>query len=786
MRYYQIPENLAEEIDRLEDEITGFKRDTIHPTKFKAFRVSFGIYQQRTENTYMLRIRCTAGGATPEQLIKVAELAKRYGKSLIHLTTRQEMQLHDIYLEDAPKILRELMTVGLSSRGGGGNTVRNIMASYDSGINPDEIFDVNPYAIALSSRLISEPDSWNLPRKFKISFSCLASDNALAVFNDLGFIARMKEGTKGFQVYAAGGMGCRPRIAHLLHDFIPDDKVYHVCAALKQLFLKYGNRKNKNANRLRFLWDELGETTFIDLYRETFDKLKDDPGLALETFDIVKKDSVTGIKPVGMFSETFIAWTSRYVSQQKQPGLKHIMVPINLGDLKADDAIKLGRLLRPFGENVLRFTMNQNISIRNIPEAYLGSIFEGILEIESLSHLPELYGNMVVCAGADTCTQGICLPRKATPVIQKYLLGSNRSFNLPPDFQINISGCPNACGQHHIGDLGFYGRVARNRGRAYPAFYVLAGTETSPQKPRFADKIGWIPSKDLPAAIFDILNAYNKRVDQFPDFTDYIHSGGREEIASICKTYNRNVPTFEENDSYFFDWGAPSIFTTTRMGHGECSAGIYDMIEVEMKSIQANQKQLVQALPAAEIQSTVWNLVYSAANMLLVTRGIDPQSEDEIFQRYLEHFFDTGLIPDRYRETVLLAKDRNLKALEQKKEDAFQLGDEMIRLYHLMDNSLSFPGEKETSAVDGPAPMAGETDKDKVIAPKDFRGVACPMNFVKTKLELSRIQSGQRLEIWLDDGEPIDNVPRSVTSEGHRIISKERTENYWTVVIEKA
>jgi sulfite reductase (ferredoxin) len=791
MRFYQIPAILAEEINQLEVNIAKFKSGEIHPIKFRAFRVPFGIYEQRTENTFMLRIRCTAGGATPSQLIKVAELANKYGKPLIHLTTRQEIQLHDIELDDSPEILRKLMTAGLSSRGGGGNTVRNIMASYDSGINPNEVFDVSPYAIALGSRMMSESDSWTLPRKFKISFSSLASDNALAVLNDLGYIARIKDGIKGFQVYTAGGMGARSRIAHLLHDFISEDKVNHVCTALKRLYLKHGNRKNKNANRLRFLWEELGERQFLNIYRETFDKISGDDGLVLEKIDIANTDTVTGIKPVRILSDAFKAWASRYVSDQKQPGLKSIMVPINLGDLNSEDAIKLGRLLEPFGENVLRFTMNQNINIRNIPEAYLGNIFEGILEIETLSYLPEVYGNMIACAGADTCMLGICLPRKVTPVIQKYLLGSNSEFNLPPSFKINISGCPNACGQHPIADLGFFGRTARNKGRAYPAFYVMAGAVLSGPKPRFADKIGWIPSKDMPAAIFDILNLYNEKIDQFPVFAEYVDNGGRGEIAAICEKYSNNVPVFEEHKNYFFDWGSTSIFTTTKMSHGECSAGIYDMIDVEMKAIKTNQKQLEQSSTPAKTQSALWNIVYSAANMLLVARGIDPRNEEEAFDRYIKHFIDSGLVANRYKKIVLLAKNKDHKSLVEKKDQVIELGEVMIRLYHRMDNSLRFPGENEmsTQACSFPkalVPKASETVKDEVFTTKDFRGVVCPINFVKTKLALSRIPTGERLEIWLDDGESINSVPRSAIREGHRIISERKVDNYWTVVIEKA
>ncbi|MCP4751414.1 MAG: sulfite reductase subunit beta (hemoprotein) [Proteobacteria bacterium] len=790
MKFYHLPDDSAAEINQLEKAVVEFKEGKIHPVKFRTIRVPFGVYEQRTENTFMMRIRCTGGGATPRQLTKVGELAKRYGKPVVHITTRQEMQLHDLELEDVPAIMRELLEVGLSSRGGGGNTVRNIMASYDSGINPAEAFDVGPHAIALGSRLIAETDSWNLPRKFKISFSSLETDNSLASVNDLGYIARIVDGVRGFRVLVAGGMGCRPRIAHLLHDFVDEDHVYHVCAALKRLFLKYGNRKNKNANRLRFLWDELGEAKFMDLYREEFDRIKDDSILRLELNRIENEPTASGISPINTCFKAFETWKSRYVSDQTQPGLRCIMIPVNLGDLNADDAARLGRLLEPFGENVLRFTMRQNIHIRNIPEEYLGHIYEGIQEMETLSHLPEVFGNMVACAGADTCTQGVCLSRGVAPILQKQLLGTPAIFDLPSDVAINISGCPNACGQHFVGDLGFFGRIARKNGRVYPAYWVLGGARASGADPRFADKAGWIPARKLPVVIQEILEAYRLKKNRFSSFAEYFDQGGQEEMAAICERSNGDVPSAEENGSYYFDWGATSTFSTTRMGHGECSAGIYDMIEVDMQTIKANRSRVESSKNQGETKTALWDMVLSASSMLLVTRGLDPTTNREIFQQYIKHFIDTRLIPETFREIVLAADKKDYPTLEKRKTEIFELGDGMIRLYHSMDNSLRFPGETDildaSSIAVCPAPGTTTPKKDETIRFKDFLGVACPMNFVKTKLELAKMDSQQRLEIWLDDGEPIDNVPRSVVSEGHRVVSKRKVGNHWSVVIEKA
>ena len=261
--FYTIPDSLKTEIDELESKIQQFQNGRLEAAALKVHRVPFGVYEQRKDNTYMVRIRCAGGAMTPAQLRLVAELSQRHGADTLHITTRQELQIHDVELDKVVPIMRQLLPAGLSTRGGGGNTVRNITASVDSGVAADEVFDVSPYAFALTSRLVSEPDSWLLPRKYKIAFSNSSRDTARAAFNDLGFIARTRNGVKGFEVYVAGGMGTKPQAGHRLHEFVADSEVYLIAEAVKRIFNQHGNRKNRHAARLRFLWNRLGEAGFL-------------------------------------------------------------------------------------------------------------------------------------------------------------------------------------------------------------------------------------------------------------------------------------------------------------------------------------------------------------------------------------------------------------------------------------------------------------------------------------------------------------------------------------------
>ncbi len=233
MKTYEIPSDIQSEINGFSTKIESYRSGEINPVKFKGIRVGQGVYEQRKDDTYMQRVRCAGGVITPAQLRRVSELSESYGADHFHVTTRQDVQLHYVSLESTPKVYEELVEVGLSPRGGGGNTVRNIMSSPDSGWSATEEFDVLPYVQALTSRMVAEDDSWNLPRKFKIAFSNSDEDNCEATITCLGFIATHKEGRQGFKVYVGGGMGAKPMVAPLIWDFIEADEVYSLTKAIK-------------------------------------------------------------------------------------------------------------------------------------------------------------------------------------------------------------------------------------------------------------------------------------------------------------------------------------------------------------------------------------------------------------------------------------------------------------------------------------------------------------------------------------------------------------------------
>lgn len=774
---YTIPNTLKPEIEAFSRQITDFQSGTIEPVKFKAIRVPMGIYEQRNNGTYMVRARCAAGVISPAQLLGVARIAAKHGCEPIHFTTRQELQFHNVRLEQTSAILAELYNLDLSSRGGGGNTVRNIMASEDAGIAADERFDVTPYAIALTNTLIAEPDSWSLPRKYKIAFAGNESDNANALFNDLGFLATTFNGENGFKVFLGGGLGSKPSAGHLLFDFLPASDILYVAEAVKQLFSEHGNRRNRHKARIRYIFYKLGVEKVFELFHGYFNQLKQEGNYPLN----LPKMPDTKNQPSRLARDensVFNLWVKRYVNEQRQQGLYSVEIPFEHGMTDSQTLAKLAEFLVPFGVDCLRLTMRQNILLRNIPGDRLSGLFQLFNELGREINSPRILNNLVACTGADTCRLGICLSKGASNAIKSRLSTLDKlTLDKVSDFRINLSGCPNSCGQHQIANLGFYGRASRND-RLYPAYYVTLGGQSGDGKACLGETFGQISARDLPAFTAELIDQYAAKKEDYADFDSYLQAGGKKEIGQLLKKYDQ-VPSFEEDKNYYFDWGAQELFSLTGKGQAECSAGMFDMIDFDRDFILELQKKIKESSPETATSQLLYEVVFHASRMLLVTRGIEPQSRDEVFSAFTDDFIREGYVDAKFSAVVQLALKNQEGNFQEYRELIFELASSVIELYNSMDDSLQFKVKPITPKTES---LEKEV-KEKLF--KDFRGVACPMNFVKTKIELAQMHSGEFLEILLDDGAPINNVPGSVRGEGHDVSEVKNVENYWSVLIRK-
>lgn len=771
MKYYKIPESVREDIAHLSELLDKFG-DGAAP-EVKAFRVPFGIYEQRKTDSYMIRLRCPGGLIGHSELLRIVDITEKSNINSLHITTRQELQIHDVNRNDIIGILSDLANEGLSSKGGGGNTVRNITSSYDSGLNVNEAFDVNPYVIALTDRMIEEEDSYLLPRKYKIAFSSADDDKANAGLSDLGFIAKVRDNVKGFKVYIAGGLGGKPVTSLVLFDFIEAGEVYNISKALKNLFFKYGNRKNKHAARIRFLRYTFGDDGFLEKFHYEYNLVKKEKHKELEVNEIRYTDNYeSGSNHNSENDEGFNQWKSRFTTEQKQNGYYIVIIPVSNGFFSNEYARIIALTAGKFGEHTIRFTPRQNIALCNIPGNGLIDIYMSLKGIIKEVNSPLLENNILSCAGASTCQLGICLSRGLSDSIRNEVshLESSIADKLSA-ININISGCPNSCGQHQAGDIGLSGKGIRNNGKLYPAYSVFWGSTVNSEKTILGKAVFDLPAKNVPVFIKDILLLFYKSGQT--DFRSYIESLSEDDVKGIVQKYSK-VPDFESDPSFYKDFGSDLEFSLADRRTGECSAGLFDLIDVDMQAINRIRREISSS--DGEVRNRlILDLLYTASRALLITRGLEAKNGREAVAMFKEYFLDKGLISDDFRSLIERAADNeSLDFIVNLEETVIKLSEAVTTLYDGMDNMFNFSMQTVKE---------GGSDVKKYF--KDLRGVACPMNFVKTKHELSKLRSKEVLEIYLDDGMPIENVPGSVKGDGHKILEQKKIENYWSVLIEK-
>ena len=935
---YRIPSTLNGDLDYTQSLIDQFKAGEIQAGQLKSNRVPMGIYEQRKNQHYMFRLRCAGGLVTPEQLAKIAFVGHQLSTSHLHVTTRQEIQIHNVDIEDAIPALKKLEKVGISSAGGGGNTVRNMMVDDRSGLTADEEFDVYPYVEELTSRLIAEKDSFTMPRKYKVAIDTSVATANYSYIADLGLQARIKDGQRGFRVLIAGSAASNAHTGWEVFDFLPEKDLYRAAKALKNWFHKYGNRRNRHKARMRYVFYKYGTEEAKRLYLEEFEELKKDGSIDFEASALplehhkpsfsplgekeVKSEErrVKNSNPLGVPAdlqsdgkqgtskneiidvEAFETWKRRYAHKQTNAeGLKenlwYAYIPLRHGNNSTDFFAEVAEYLGNYGNDVIRFTKKEQIQVRNIPEEYLTNIYAffkklGVYQID----YPVVVTNLTCCTGADTCRLGICLPKGAIDGIAKQLLDSDLNLDAIPDFELRMNGCTNICALATWGDLGFSGRVGRVGDDPYPAYTIWLPVKG---KHEIDLQQGYIAAKKIPAFVEDYLRDVIAEQANYADYYEYVAKRGVNIVKDLIAKYKEVAPYSEKPDT-FFDFGDDEKFSLIKYGKAECSAGLFDIIEIDQDTIREKRKEVEQLLentpqgvpadlqsagkqaisggskvPAdlksdgkqgtSKIEKLLHDIVFSENRMLLVTRGLDPRTDEDVYQGFEKEFIAAGIIPQKFK--VLTEKARNNESLISEKPLIDELADLLNDLYQNMDDSLQFklpaaksptdftentdskeksaesaksarqkngsekeeksvssvksarqkksPEKAEEKSAESARPKTGSKNaKDKsvssvksvgqkntsekeqkssagepeAISPdvkKDFRGVMCPMNFVKTKIALTPMQSGQILEILLDDGAPIENVPGSVKNEGHTILSTEKVENYWKVLIKK-
>jgi sulfite reductase (ferredoxin) len=770
--FYHLPQDLASDIDTYEQDVRRFEAGEIPVGVFKAKRVPRGVYEQRQDGTYMVRVRVAGGALANEQAEVLAGLSTEFGNGLLHVTTRQDVQLHGIAITDTPAIMRRLMTVGLTSKGGGGNTVRNVTACPYAGICPHECFDVTPLSLAVTEYLIPLVGSYNLPRKYKIAFSGCAADCALAQVSDLGFIAEVRDGVPGFRVLSGGGMGGNSRIGDELLAWTPASQVIRIAEAIRRLFDQHGDRSNKSQARLRFVFERLGLDAIKKQFAELIDTVTAE-GVPEWQGDVALHDAAKSA-PATVPQKELIgdAWAVR----QRQDGLVALPLHLPLGFVPAAEFARIGEIAARFSaEQGPRTMRSQNLVIRSVKIDDLPALTAELQTLEANVVEPAALERFVACAGASTCRLGLCLARGVARACADALTGGEVAPETLAAMEVYINGCPNACGHQPIGPIGLSGSARRSDDRLVPAYRITLGGRCTAAGARLGTAVGEVPARALPDFIQALALDFqgNRQNDEL--FPAYVDRAGAAHFESMATRYAA-IPSYAERPDFYRDFGADEDFSLAGRGAGECGSGVFEVIQGD--------------LAAARKATAPFDILLPTARALLITRGIDAQDSDSVLREFEAQFIDTGLVADEFR--ALLTRARGLTqgwqdALEGLEDSVTAMLERVELLYSTLDGNLEFhPPESVGSGAAAEDDAAASTPSAEAVPELDLRGVACPMNFVKAKLKLETLDVGASLAIVLDAGEPVQNVPASLKGEGQEIVETTDLEDgHWRIVVRK-
>jgi sulfite reductase (ferredoxin) len=685
-----IEPQLAKEIDIFETEMTLRKQGKLEEKVFAETRLRRGVYGQRYDNGQrhdgtqsqklqypngeltkgpetlwdapgMQRIKIPFGGITPDQMDMLADVSEEHADSVLHVTTRQDFQLHFVHIEDTPTIMRRLAAAGITTREACGNSVRNVTACPLSGVCHEEAFDVTPYSKACAKFMLGHPDAQGFGRKFKFAFSG-CKDNACGLTNlhDMGAIAvkRVENGVekRGFEVYVGGGLGTVPHNAKLFDEFVPEEELLPLAQAVSRVFARLGEKKNRAQARIKFLVAKLGIEEFRRLVLEERKILPEDPRWTSYISDL-KDYRETPVRPAAPLNGQpripgFAEWRLTNVYSQKQPGYAVATVTLPLGDLSAWQLRELAKIARRFSGDNVRTTVEQNIVLRWVSEADLVDLYQELSKIGLGDFGAGSIVDVVACPGTDTCKLGIASSRGLGGEIRSRL--ASNFFNLDEavrNLRIKISGCPNSCGQHHIADIGFYGTSRTFGNRRVPHFQVVLGGKWQQNAGAYGLALGSVPSKRIPDVVQCITDTFVRERKPGESFQDFTRRIGKKELRDMLEPF-MPVPSFDFEPGLYSDWGDPRTFSIGDIGTGECAGEVISVAQFDLAAAErlAFEAQVhLDGADFAQADATAYHAMLQAARALVKDQFLDVSNDPEtVVREFRVRFYDTRLFHDRF------------------------------------------------------------------------------------------------------------------------------------------
>ncbi|WP_299184247.1 HEPN domain-containing protein [uncultured Aquimarina sp.] len=636
---------VEKDIIELANKIEQFHKGKIDEEKFRSLRLARGVYGQRQEGVQMIRIKLPYGKVLSNQLRRICDVSDEYSRGRLHITTRQDIQIHYVDLNRTPELWAELERDDVTLREACGNTVRNVTASETAGVDAKEPFDVSPYADALFRFFLRNPICQEMGRKFKVSFSGTEEDTGLSYMHDLGFIAKIENGVRGFKVMLAGGLGSQPRHADELYSFLPTDKIIPLMEGVLRIFDRHGERKSRAKARMKFLVKDIGVEAFKELVEA------EQQAIAQKTVTIDAEAYVASI-PVSVKipevevknQKAFDLWKSTNVIQQKQEGYVAIGVKVLLGDFYTDKARLLADLVEKYAAGEIRLSLRQNILIPFVKEGLLPFFYQ---ELEKLGFVEAGYNKAVditACPGTDTCNLGIASSTGIAEELERVIKTEYPQYLQKEDLVIKISGCMNACGQHNMANIGFQGMSVRTKDKLVaPALQVLlGGGNLGDGKGRFADKVVKIPSRRGPEALRRILDDYEENANG-KTFVAYYEDKGEKYFYNLLTDLS-NVENLTQED--FIDWGTEQEYVKA-IGIGECAGVVIDLIAtlfLESEEKIENAKVSFENEVYSDAIYHAYSSLVNSAKALLLAENKKTNTHASIISQFDTEFVVSGKI----------------------------------------------------------------------------------------------------------------------------------------------
>lgn len=641
---------VEKDILELEKQIRLFQEGTLHSDKFRSLRLARGVYGQRQQGVQMIRIKLPFGRATVKQLLRIADVSDEYATGNLHITTRQDVQIHFVSLNRTPELWAKLEQDDITIREACGNTVRNITASPLAGIDPNEPFDVSPYAHEMFKYFLRNPICQEMGRKFKISFSSSDQDSALSFIHDLGFIPKVKsvdgQEVRGFKVLLGGGLGAQPYLAKVAHEFLPEEQLIPFTEGVIRIFDRYGERNRRHKARMKFLIEEIGFDTFLELVEKERMALKS-PSFSIDRTTVPQPapPALREIPTVQIANEAaYQAWLKTNVFEQKQQGFYAVAVKVLLGDLETEKARDLAVLVQNFAADDIRFTINQGLLLKFVRPEALPYLYTELDKIGLAEPGFDSTVDVTACPGTDTCNLAISSSTGISVALEQVMKTEFPDLIYNTDIKIKISGCMNACGQHSIAQIGFHGSSIKKGPNVLPALQVLlGGGPTGDGTGSVADKVIKVPSKRGPDVLRSLLNDYEQNGLEGEYFNQYYRRLGKDHFYQLLKPLAQ-LDRVTEDD--FIDWGLTEKFETA-IGVGECAGVMIDLVVTLLVEAEEKLQKAEDTLAAHSYADAIYHS-YSAlvhtAKAFLLTLDVACNTQHGIVNDFDKHVVATGMI----------------------------------------------------------------------------------------------------------------------------------------------